>query len=246
MPTCATRPPGKHARHSSAVPELGQLRLAPEGLREPFQAVEPAFHASAAGKQRCNPHRLQMRHGKHRCRRWFTQLAVGKWGGAITVGLSHICGRRRAEVCKVPCSFRGRRLAGEIGSGRPHYPSLAYNDGVNEMIAVVETEEFLADVKGVLSENEHDALILYVALHPEAGDVIPETGGLRKLRWTAKGRGKRGGARVIYYFHDVHVPLFLMAIFAKNVQTDLSTRQRRALTRQLRGLKSDCREKKPK
>jgi hypothetical protein len=46
------------------------------------------------------------------------------------------------------------------------------------MIAVVETEEFLADVKSVLSEDEHDALILYVALHPEAGEVIPETGGV--------------------------------------------------------------------
>jgi mRNA-degrading endonuclease RelE of RelBE toxin-antitoxin system len=82
-------------------------------------------------------------------------------------------------------------------------PSLAYTGGVSEMIAVVETEEFLADVKGVLSEDEHDDLILYVALHPEAGDVIPETGGLRKLRWAAKGRGKRGGSRVIYYFHDM-------------------------------------------
>jgi hypothetical protein len=108
------------------------------------------------------------------------------------------------------------------------------------MIAVVETEEFLADVKGVLSEEEHDDLVLYVALHPEVGDVIPETGGLRKLRWAAKGKGKRGGSRVIYYFHNIQVPLFLMAIFAKNVQTDLSTRQRKALIGQLRGLKSDC------
>ena len=69
---------------------------------------------------------------------------------------------------------------------------------------------------------------------------------MRKLRWMAKGRGKRGGSRVIYYFHDIRVPLFLMAIFAKNVQTDLSPRQRNALIRQLRGLKSDCREKKRK
>jgi hypothetical protein len=52
---------------------------------------------------------------------------------------------------------------------------------VGEMIAIVETEEFLADVKDVLSENEHDALILYLAQRPEAGDLIPETGGLRKL-----------------------------------------------------------------
>ena len=111
------------------------------------------------------------------------------------------------------------------------------------MIAVVETEEFLADVKGVLSEDQHDDLILYVALHPEAGDLIPQTGGLRKLRWAAKGRGKRGGSRVIYYYHDIDVPLFLLAIFAKNVQTDLSTSQRNALIKQLRGLKSDCRKK---
>jgi mRNA-degrading endonuclease RelE of RelBE toxin-antitoxin system len=126
------------------------------------------------------------------------------------------------------------------------YPSLAYTEGVTVMIAVVETEEFLADVKGVLSEDEHDDLILYVALHPEVGDLIPKTGGLRKLRWAAKGRGKRGGSRVIYYFHNIDVPLFLMAIFAKNIQTDLSTRQRAALTRQLRGLKSDWEEKKLK
>jgi hypothetical protein len=124
------------------------------------------------------------------------------------------------------------------------YPSLAYTGVLSEMIAVVETEEFLTDVKGILSEDEHDDLILYVALHPEAGDVIRETGGLRKLRWAAKGRGKRGGSRVIYYFHSADVPLFLMAIFAKNVQTDLSTHQRAALTRQLRALKSDWREKK--
>ena len=57
-------------------------------------------------------------------------------------------------------------------------------------------------MEGILSEDEHDDLILYVALYPEAGDVIPETGGLRKLRWAAKGRGKRGGSRVIYYFQQ--------------------------------------------
>ena len=110
----------------------------------------------------------------------------------------------------------------------------------------METEEFLDDVSGVLSEEEHENLILYVALHPTAGDLIPETGGLRKLRWAAKGKGKRGGSRVIYYFHDIDVPLFLMAIFTKDNQTDLSMRQRKALSKQLRALKSECREKKPK
>jgi hypothetical protein len=98
----------------------------------------------------------------------------------------------------------------------------------------------------VLSEDEHDALILYVAHRPEAGDLIPETGGLRKLRWAAKGKGRRGGSRVIYYFHHLDVPLFLMAIFAKNIQVDLSPRQRKALVRQLVALKAEFKEKRIK
>ena len=111
------------------------------------------------------------------------------------------------------------------------------------MIAVVETEEFLADVKSVLSEDEHDALIEYVAQNPAAGDLIPQTGGLRKLRWEARGKGRRGGSRVIYYFHNLEVPVFLMAIYAKGVQEDLLPVQRKALSKQLRGLKADWRDK---
>jgi mRNA-degrading endonuclease RelE of RelBE toxin-antitoxin system len=112
------------------------------------------------------------------------------------------------------------------------------------MIAVVETEEFLADVKGVLSEDEHDALIQYVAQYPKAGDLIPRTGGLRKLRWAAGGKGRRSGSRVIYYFHNMEVPVFLMAIYAKAAQTDLSPAQRKALSKQLHALKADWKEKR--
>jgi len=114
------------------------------------------------------------------------------------------------------------------------------------MIAIVETHEFLADVNDVLSEGEREALVLYLARHPDAGDLMPETGGLRKLRWAAKGKGKRGGSRVIYYFHNADVPLFLLAIFAKNVQSDLTPRQRRALAAQLAALKSEWKERRSK
>jgi hypothetical protein len=86
---------------------------------------------------------------------------------------------------------------------------------LHSTIAVVETEEFLDDVEGILSKSEHEALILYLAQYPEAGAVIPETSGLRKLRWAAKGKGKRGGSRVIYYFHNLDVPLFLMEFLRK-------------------------------
>ena len=114
---------------------------------------------------------------------------------------------------------------------------------LSELIAVVETEEFLADVKGILTDKEHDELVLHVAQYPEAGNLIPGTGGLRKLRWFGQGRGKRGGSRVIYYFHNWDAPLFLMAIFAKSDRADLSQEKRRRLVAELHGLKSDLTEK---
>ena len=117
---------------------------------------------------------------------------------------------------------------------------------LSEIIAVVETEEFLTDAKDVLSVDEHDALIVYLAHNPEEGDLIPGTGGLRKLRWAARGKGKRGGSRVIYYFHNLAVPLFLMAIFAKNVQADLTPKEKKALVRQLGALRMDWKEGKRK
>ena len=63
--------------------------------------------------------------------------------------------------------------------------------------------------------EQREELLLFLPRHPEAGDVIPDSGGVRKLRWLAQGRGKRGGARVIYYFHDLSVPLVLFTAYAQ-------------------------------
>src|SRR4029079_18035830 len=71
------------------------------------------------------------------------------------------------------------------------------------------------------------ALIDYLARNPTAGDLIPGTGGVRKLRWGLEGRGKRGGARVIYFYHGVVMPLFLLSAYAKNERADLSYDDRR-------------------
>ena len=59
------------------------------------------------------------------------------------------------------------------------------------------------------------------------GDIIPGSGGIRKLRWRRSGSGKRGGARVIYFFHDAAMPLYLLLVYSKAAQTDLSPDQQR-------------------
>lgn len=77
-----------------------------------------------------------------------------------------------------------------------------------------------------MTEEDRSELIDYLARNPTAGDVVPGAGGIRKLRWRLEGRGKRGGARVVYFFHSTHVPLFALTAFAKNERLDLSQKDR--------------------
>ncbi len=98
-------------------------------------------------------------------------------------------------------------------------------------VTVVETRPFIEDAARCLKENEREEFIGYIARNPTAGVVIPGTGGVRKVRWHAGGRGKRGGARVIYYYHDQRIPLFLLTAYAKSRQTDLTPVQRAAMRR---------------
>jgi len=93
-------------------------------------------------------------------------------------------------------------------------------------MTVVETPSFLRDVAAALGDYEKTELVLYAATNPEAGDIMPDTGGARKLRWRAQGRGKRGGVRVIYYFHNESMPLFLLNVFAKNEKANLTKAER--------------------
>ena len=89
-------------------------------------------------------------------------------------------------------------------------------------ITVVETPEFLSATRKLLSDDERAELVEHLAYNPTAGTVIPGTGGIRKMRWGLEGRGKRGGARVIYFFHNLEMPLFLLTAYAKNEREDLS------------------------
>ena len=97
------------------------------------------------------------------------------------------------------------------------------------LVTVVERPEFLARTDTLMTEGERELLIAYLAASPTAGDLIPGTGGVRKLRWGLAGRGKRGGATVIYFYQKADFPLFALTIFAKNERADLSQHDRNDL-----------------
>lgn len=80
-----------------------------------------------------------------------------------------------------------------------------------------------------MAERERKAVVDLIAANPVVGDLIPEGGGIRKLRVPLQGRGKRGGARVIYYHHSERLPVFLLTAFAKNEQSDLTMDERHQL-----------------
>ena len=106
-------------------------------------------------------------------------------------------------------------------------------------VTVCEIDPFAATAKKAgLTEAERAGLTDFLARNPEAGDVIEDTGGLRKVRWAKAGAGKRGGYRAIYYFFDVATPIFLLAIYPKNQQENLTPEQKKRLTNLAADLKS--------
>ena len=98
-------------------------------------------------------------------------------------------------------------------------------------MTVVETPFFLWKAVTLIDEEDRSELVMFLGMHPEVGEVIPETGGVRKLRWAAQDRGKRGGFRVIYYFHNEAFPLFLLTVYAKNQKANLTKAERNELKR---------------
>lgn len=98
-------------------------------------------------------------------------------------------------------------------------------------MVIIETPIFTKQLLATLSDDEYRELQRGLLGHPEAGKIIPGSGGLRKLRWAFDGRGKRGGVRLIYYWFTAQGNLLLLFMYPKNVQDDLTPDQLRQLKR---------------
>jgi hypothetical protein len=86
----------------------------------------------------------------------------------------------------------------------------------------IEDHGFLKRRSRLMTDDELFDLFEWLAIHPESGNVIPRSGGLRKIRWAARGRGKRGGVRVIYFWWMAGDKILLLDIYAKNEQENLT------------------------
>jgi len=104
------------------------------------------------------------------------------------------------------------------------------------LITIVELPEYIKRAEKILLEEERDELLYYLSSNPKAGTLIQGTGGIRKLRWALKGKGKSGGSRVIYFFYNETIPLFLMTIFTKNEKINLSKAERNELAKLVKEL----------
>jgi len=80
-----------------------------------------------------------------------------------------------------------------------------------------------------LGEQDYRLLQLELALRPDSGDLIKQSGGLRKIRWAGSGHGKRGGIRVIYYFVDTKQQIYMLFAYARNESDDLTADQLKLL-----------------
>ena len=96
-------------------------------------------------------------------------------------------------------------------------------------MVIIETSVFTRQVVDLLTDDEYLELQRTLSDRPATGDVIPRTGGLRKLRWGVAGPGKRGGVRIIYYWARQQEQILMLLLYPKNVQDDLTEDQRKIL-----------------
>ena len=107
---------------------------------------------------------------------------------------------------------------------------------------VAETPTFTKQADKIFSNEAKRDVIDFLAANSKAGDIIPGTGGVRKVRVPTSGRGKRGGARVVHFYYDESTPLFALAVYAKSQKADMTTDEKRKVTALVQILKRKARK----
>ena len=110
---------------------------------------------------------------------------------------------------------------------------------VPRLVTVIETEAFARRADKLLNPEERDELVAFLAANPTAGDLIEGTGGVRKVRFAAKGKGKSGGVRAVHFFVPEDGPLYALLLYAKAEQADMSPAQRKAVAGAAAAVKGD-------
>jgi hypothetical protein len=109
------------------------------------------------------------------------------------------------------------------------------------LITVDETGPFLRQAAKLWTDEDRATFVDFIAANPDADDIIPDTGGLRTIRWTRPGIGKRGGVRVIYFCHDDSMPLYLLLIYAKNERENWEPDDKRRVQALTESIRQACR-----
>ena len=112
------------------------------------------------------------------------------------------------------------------------------------LLEVIEAGDFADDAAKILSSDELDELKREVATFRQLGSVIEDTNGLRKFRYGAKGKGKSGGARVLYYYGGDHMPVFLIAIYPKSEKANITGAEKKAVRKLIKAITDEYRPQK--
>ena len=129
-----------------------------------------------------------------------------------------------------------------LGSAHPTLAAhtlLAYCLPMGTLWTVVETPSYLSRAEKIFSASERAEIVTMLASDPECGEIMQGTGGVRKVRVAVGGRGKSGGARVIYYFHGSEsLPILIFAVFTKNEKANLSDTEKNNLAKLTQAIKA--------
>jgi len=90
------------------------------------------------------------------------------------------------------------------------------------MQTIAEVPHYIKQSERLLDKDDRKEIIDYLSNNPVAGSIIQGTGGIRKLRWKRDGKGKSGGVRLIYYYHNQNMPLYLLTVYPKGEKDNLS------------------------